>query len=73
MLICYNTDHVMCGSSDIIYSYLPIEIAIGFSTGSRSLKSDETNGTANFLMDPNHMRGNHCLTKIHYSDDSAGA
>ena len=34
-----------CADPGIIYSYLPIEIAIGFSTGSRSLKSDETNGT----------------------------
>ena len=36
---------ISCADPGIIYSYLPIEIAIGFSTGSRSLKSDETNGT----------------------------
>ena len=36
---------ISCADPGIIYSYLPIEIAIGFSTGSRSLKSDEANGT----------------------------
>ena len=29
----------------ILYSYLPVEIAIGFSTGNKSLKSDEANST----------------------------